>query len=181
MLRIPDEPLAKKVTSRKRRTRAHVIADLSRNHVERFALLAGYSTTPPSGDYGLDLNIYTFSDDGEVENGYVSVQLKSSDNPNYSADRQRVRVPLDRRDLASWLQEPWPVILVLYDAHLDKAYWLYVQRHFEQIEGFDPSAVGQTFAVQLPVANEVSVEALREFRNFKERVLAQAQSVIRHV
>jgi hypothetical protein len=40
---------------RKRRTREHVIADLSVNHVERQALLCGFSVERIRVDYGIDL------------------------------------------------------------------------------------------------------------------------------
>ena len=44
---------------RKRRTREHVIADLSVNHVERQVLLAGYVVDRVSNDYGIDLEVTT--------------------------------------------------------------------------------------------------------------------------
>ena len=37
---------------RKRRTREHVIADLSVNHVERIILEAGHAVQRPTSDYG---------------------------------------------------------------------------------------------------------------------------------
>jgi hypothetical protein len=172
--------LAKKQEGRKRRTREHVIADLSRNHVERFASLAGYATSVPASDYGTDLNVYTFAQDGQVENGYVSIQLKATDAPNYLSDGEHVSFPVERAHLESWLREPSPVILVLYDALREKAYWLYVQRYFEQAEGFELASAGRTVAVRLRVEDVMSVEAIRSFRTFKERVLAQAQGTIHH-
>ena len=54
----------------KRRTRAHVIADLSVNHTERVALRCGYSVVRnTTSDYGIDLRVRTFTDEGEVEAG----------------------------------------------------------------------------------------------------------------
>src|SRR5262245_32822166 len=60
---IPGEtPLARKkpVSSRKRRTREHVMADLAVNHVERQALLSGFAIKRWFHDFGLDLAITTF-------------------------------------------------------------------------------------------------------------------------
>src|SRR5262249_34564309 len=52
--------------SRKRRTREHVIADLSANHVERHALLCGFSVERIRLDYGIDLIIHTYNRSGEI-------------------------------------------------------------------------------------------------------------------
>ncbi|MCI0381101.1 MAG: hypothetical protein L0215_26250 [Gemmataceae bacterium] len=47
---------------RKRRTREHVLADLSVNHLEKYALRCGYAVERISNDYGLDLAIFTFDE-----------------------------------------------------------------------------------------------------------------------
>jgi Domain of unknown function (DUF4365) len=64
---------------RKQRTRQHVIADLSVNYVERFALLCGYSVERFFSDYGLDLTILTYSESGEVEPNHFYMQLKATE------------------------------------------------------------------------------------------------------
>ncbi len=56
---------------KKRRTREHVIADLSANHVERHALLCGFSVERVTHDYGIDLWIATYNRAGEIENGQI--------------------------------------------------------------------------------------------------------------
>ena len=55
----------------KTRTREHVIADLSINHVERQLLLCGCSGQRMHVDYGYDLSMYSFNAQGEVEPGNV--------------------------------------------------------------------------------------------------------------
>ena len=52
---------------RKRRTREHVIADLSVNFLERQVLLCGFTTERMAHDYGVDLEIFTFNRVGEIE------------------------------------------------------------------------------------------------------------------
>ncbi len=47
--------------ARKRRTREHIIADLSVNHVERHVLLAGHVVERFTYDYGIDLEVITFN------------------------------------------------------------------------------------------------------------------------
>jgi hypothetical protein len=64
---------------RKRRTREHVIADLSVNYVERFILRCGWTVERSRYDYGIDLYMQTYSANGEVESGWVRLQLKATD------------------------------------------------------------------------------------------------------
>jgi hypothetical protein len=66
---------------RKRRTREHVIADLSVNHVERFVLRCGWTTERTRHDYGLDLEMKTYNAAGETESEHVLLQLKATDRP----------------------------------------------------------------------------------------------------
>lgn len=57
--------------TRKRRTREHIIADLSVNHLERHVLLAGFVAEYMAADYGIDRSIITFSDNGDLEEGNI--------------------------------------------------------------------------------------------------------------
>jgi hypothetical protein len=73
-------------TRGKRRTRAHVLADLSVNYVERQALLCGFSVERVVHDYGIDLLLSTYSRGGVIQNGYVALQLKATDSPQRVAN-----------------------------------------------------------------------------------------------
>ncbi len=52
---------------RKRRTRQHVIADQSVNHLERFIIDAGHVAQRWGSDYGYDLSLVTFDEQGYAE------------------------------------------------------------------------------------------------------------------
>jgi hypothetical protein len=80
---------------RKRRTREHVIADLSVNHLERLVLRCGWTVERTRYDYGIDLNMATYSADGEVENDFVSFQLKATDSLKRLSDGTAIAVRLD--------------------------------------------------------------------------------------
>ena len=67
---------------KKRRTREHVIADLGVNYVQRLILSKGHSSEVIMHDYGIDLLMFTYNDDGEIENGHVEIQIKSTDHVN---------------------------------------------------------------------------------------------------
>ncbi len=64
---------------RKRRTREHVIADLSVHHVEGFILEAGHTMQRLERDYGYDLLVFSFDEKGFSEPGMVSLQIKAAE------------------------------------------------------------------------------------------------------
>jgi hypothetical protein len=165
---------------RKRRTREHVVADLSVNHVERRALLCGHTIERRVYDYGIDLVMTTYDRNGEVENGEVLYQLKATDRLKRTADGQTILFRVARADLRSWLGEPMPVILVVYDARADKAYWLYVQAEFANRPSFVRGQGSQTVTVRLPRSQRLTLSAVRKFAEYKDRVLAQHIRLVHH-
>jgi hypothetical protein len=167
-----------KKVSRKRRTREHVIADLSVNHVERHALLCGFVAERLTHDYGIDLELLTFDKKGEVEEGKILLQLKASDRLAIGPNQATFPFRIERRDLVLWLAQPMPVILVVYAARKDVAYWLYVQSYFRRLKGFNLFTVGRSVTVQVPVGNVISTSAMRRFGRFRNRVLEQMRKVI---
>jgi hypothetical protein len=70
-----------------------------------------------------------------------------------------------------------PVILIVYDARQDRAFWLYVQSYFQKWKGFDLFAAGRTVTVHVPRANIVDPKALRRFARFRDRILDQIRKV----
>lgn len=166
---------------KKRRTREHVICDLSANYVESRALECGYSTERIYHDYGIDMNLYTYNEEGEIGNGVVLLQLKATDNPDYTGDKKCVRFPIKKSDLKHWLREIYPVILVVYDAQIRKAYWVYVQNYFEQISGFNLDTIGKTYTVKITTKQIVNKRAIHRFAYFKQCVLTKSEGVVTHV
>ncbi len=84
---------------RKRRTRAHVIADMSVNHVERCVLQCGWSVQRFSPDYGLDLLVTTFDRRGEIENGDIRLQIKATDSVRKASSGDAIAVRVEWRDM----------------------------------------------------------------------------------
>ncbi len=165
---------------RKRRTREHILADLSANHVEQHVLRCGFAVERVVHDYGIDLILFTYDKDGECEPGNVFLQLKATDSVKVVAVGLQVAFRIDRADLLNWLEQTMPVILVVYDGKTDLAYWLYVQAHFEKQKAFSPAKVGEQVTVHVPVANAVNQEAIQRFARFRERICRQAREVVRH-
>ena len=118
---------------RKRRTRQHIIEDLGFNHVERQVLLAGYTLNRfNQNDYGYDGLITTFSETGEIENFYLVFQLKSTDFIQLSIINESFVFDLSKRDLELWLYNPTPVLLILFDAQKEIAYYIDLQAYFKK-------------------------------------------------
>jgi hypothetical protein len=156
-------------TRRKRRTRSHIIADLSVNHVEKHVLQCGWIVQRFSPDYGLDLMMTTFDRRGEIENGDVRLQVKATDSIKVLAGRKAIAVRVEWRDMVYWLNEPLPVILVIYDAKSDRAWWIYLNQALRE-EG----RAGTTTAnltISIPLANVLNTEAIREFRKLRDLAL----------
>jgi len=168
------------VSRRKRRTREHVIADLSANHVERHALLCGYSVERIFHDYGIDLLIATYDDSGQYENGEIRVQLKATDRLKVVSGAEYVTIRVPREDLLHWLGELMPVILTVYDAQADVAYWVYVQNYFAGQPGFDLHRTPAQMTVRIPRANVVHQAAMRQFAAHRDAILAQTREVKHH-
>ena len=166
--------------ARKRRTREHVIADLSVNHVERHALLGGHVIERFTNDYGIDLELFTFNREGEIEEGSILLQLKATDRLRLRPNLKDFSFRIDRRDLVLWLAQPMPVILIVYDARGDIAYWLYVQSHFRNRKGFNLFTAGKTVTVKLPFGNVVDARAIQDFVRYRDQILEQTRKGIHH-
>ena len=148
---------------RKQRTRQHVIADQSGNHVERFIIDEGHTAQRLEKDYGYDLLLFTFDEQGYAEPGLVSLQLKATENlpavgGNYVFD-------LDIRDYNRWTRETWPVILILFDASRRRAFWLHVQRYFRENVARRPKKSAKKVRVRVPKRQVVNRRAIAKMRD----------------
>lgn len=136
--------------ARKRRVRRHVIADMSRVHVEGVVIDAGFTAEVVAHDYGYDLTVKTYDADGYVEEGFVLLQLKATDTINKGASAAAYVFDVDVRDYRLWMSEPYPVFLILFDPASRAAYWLYVQRYFEEDASRRPSSRQKKVRVPVP-------------------------------
>jgi hypothetical protein len=166
---------------RKLRTREHVLADLSANFVEKQALLCGFAVERMRFDYGIDLMVRTFNRRGEVENGELFFQLKATDRIGRIGGGNAVSCRIERAHLRHWLNEWDPVVLALYDARADGAYWLFVQGYFEGLAGFDLGRCGERVSVAIPRTNVLDRRAMRDLARLKRERAARFQRRVFHV
>lgn len=139
----------------KTRTRQHVLADLSINFVERQVLLSGHTVHRVLFDYGYDLAMTTYNSLGEVQPGWAFFQVKATDRLPLLQDGRTISWPVSRRDLKLWLNESYPVVLIVYDGQKDKAYWLPVQIYFLGHSTTELFA-GDTINVQIPTRRRLN-------------------------
>lgn len=144
----------------KTRTRAHVLADLSINHVERQVLLCGFTVDRVQHDYGYDPTMATYSDTGEFEPGYIYMQVKATDRLPRLADGRTIPWRISRRDLKLWLAETYPVILVVYGGQEDRAYWIHIQRYVSGRRIPELFLDGETMTIHIPMANRFNPRAI---------------------
>ena len=172
--------MAKRNLNKKIRTREHVIADFSANHIEYYSLKNNFSVEHFEKDYGYDVNIYTYNSNGEFENGTIFVQLKATDSPKLVHNKKFISFPIDKKDLNLWLYEPYPCIFILYDAIKEQAYWIYIQAYFENLSDFDIDSVNKSYSVNIPIENTVNEKVIKNFQTFKNNVLEQIEGKIKH-
>lgn len=116
---------------RKQRTRQHIIEDLGFNHIERQILYAGFTVQRYNlNDYGYDGLFHTFNESGEIDRGMIHFQLKSTDFIQFSEKKNTFSFDLSERDLEVWLLNANKMLLILYDAQLEKAYFEDIQVYF---------------------------------------------------
>lgn len=150
---------------RKQRTRQHVIADLSVHHVEGFILEEGHTGQRFGSDYSYDLIMSTFDEAGFTEPGSVYFQLKAAE--SLHAVGSAYVFDVDIRDYNLWVQEEFPVILVLFDASRRKAYWLAIQRYFREDAARQPKKGAKSVRVRVPkrqAMNRLAVKRMRELK-----------------
>ncbi len=155
---------------RKRRTRQHVIADLSAHHVEGFILEEGHVAQRLSPDYSYDLLLRTFDEQGFAEPDFVYIQLKAAE--TLEAVGSAYVFDVDIRDYNLWIREELPVILILYDASRRKAYWLAVQRYFRENAAREPEKGVKSVRVRVPrrsVVNRRAIKMIRELKPVQSR------------
>jgi hypothetical protein len=158
---------------RKQRTREHVIADLSVNFVERLILRCGWVPRRMNPDYGIDLYMETYNDQGEIENEGVWFQLKAIDRLRIAGRKQAIPVRMEWRDLLFWLNERMPGILVIYDAIQDRAWWVHLQETLRTITRKSRQRLAETVTLSIPLGNLLDEAAIRRFAGLRDAALAK--------
>jgi len=156
-----------------------VIASQSVNYVERFLIDEGHTAERVENDYGYDLMLFTFDEQGYFEPGEVRLQLKASE--SLTAAGKDYLFDLDVRDYHLWIEEPMPVVLILFDATRRRASWVYVQRYFAADSARQPKGRAKTIRIHVPIRQALNRRAVALMRAFKQAILDQTKGAVSHV
>jgi len=156
---------------RKLRTREHVLADLGVNFVERQALSCGFSIERVTHDYGIDVLLFTYNSAEEIENGHVEVQVKATEHPRYVDDGTSLAIRIQSADIAYWQFQPMPVMLVLYEATRDQAFWIHIQEARQAEESLKNDQ--ESVTIRLPIAKRLTSDTMRHFQSCRNQVVAK--------
>ena len=154
---------------KKLRTRQHFIEDFGMNHIERYILHAHCTLQRHLYDYGYDAFINTYGENGEYENKVIQIQLKSTDNIQYSKSKNAIVFDLEKRDLELWLFSDDPVIFIVYDALKENAYWIGLLEYFKENRD-SLKKVNKFVRVYIPYDNVFTDKTVQYFKEIKNRV-----------
>jgi hypothetical protein len=127
-----------------------------------------------------DVLVNTFDENGYAENGDIRLQLKASDSFRYSKDGSEILFSVGAKHYSLWINEPMPVFLVLYDAGLRKAYWLYVQEYFSDRTARRPKRGARSLTLHVPVKNRFTPRTVDYMRAQKAAILRQIEGQVQH-
>lgn len=162
---------------RKVRTQEHVIADLSYNFLERKVLERGHWLDAPRNDYGIDATMFHHNERGEVENGEVRFQLKATSKLKASKARNWISQRVSTRDLRYWYFELFPVVIVLYEADRNRAFWLHIQDYIDSNPALMESEA-DTITLRIPIRNKLSLHAIDRFRQLSLQCVTRSRNDI---
>jgi Domain of unknown function (DUF4365) len=113
-------------------------------------------------DYGYDGLFHTFNEQGEYQNGIVFFQLKSTDHVQILEKKEAFVFDLTHRDLELWLSDTTIMLLILYDAQKELAYYIDLQAYSNEY-GIK-SKKGQKFTrVYIPIKNVFTQQIAQSF------------------
>jgi hypothetical protein len=150
---------------RKRRTREHVIADMGVHHDEGHIGDAGHTMQRMEKDYGYDLLLFTFDEQGYSEPDFLPLQVKAAE--SLQASGADYVFDVDIRDYNLWMQERMPVILILFDASRARGYWIPFQAYFREDVTRRQRKGAKTIRVRVPKRQVVNRRAIATWRSLK--------------
>lgn len=151
---------------RKQRTRKHVIEDLGFNHIERQILYAGFTIQRNThNDYGYDGLVYTFNEQGEINPFNFHIQLKSTDAIQELKKKKSISFDLSKRDLELWLLSTTKLLVVLYDAQAEIAYFIDLQEYFRE-NSLSLSTIRKYFRINIPIVNLFNAHSIKQLVHY---------------
>ena len=122
-----------------KKTKNQEIRDISEALLKRF--FASWAFNPLPDDYGLDFFISIAQDEVVLEYNFL-VQLKGSDSLDYKDGF--FNFVMKTKHLQSYIKNPIPILLVIYDVNTESGYWINIQKYCRNILNVqDPNWIAQ--------------------------------------
>ena len=148
-----------------------MIADLAVNHVERHVLLAGHVIECVRKDYGIDLLMITFDRLGRLEPGQVRVQVKATDKARTIRGGDVIPVRVEMADVRTWMYEPGPVALVVFDATREIAYWINIKEVFRRRRKDLLAVRKRSTTIHVPIVNVLDSQSIQQLAAAKRKLI----------
>lgn len=111
-------------------------------------------------DYGIDLYVEIIKDDGFVTGDLIALQVKSTENIQFSKEGNFILGGIQRTTLNYWLGLPVPVFVLLVNLSNEKVYWCNIK--FEQRLGYYNGS-SKTFSLYFKKTNNTSEMGIKLF------------------
>jgi len=154
-----------------------VIADMSYHFFAYLVVSCSFTVEATNSDYGYDLSIYTFDEGGEYENGNIFVQLKSTEGIKIDRKRNKIKFRIEKKDVSTWENEPFPVYLVLFDVRETIAYAIHFQQYLKSEDITSENMRFNSINVFFP-ETPIDSATINTWRTDKNTVLEQINAVI---
>ena len=136
-----------------KKTKNQEIRDISEALLKKF--FASWPFNPLPDDYGLDFFISIAQDEVVLEYNFL-VQLKGSDSLDYKDGF--FNFVMKTKHLQSYIKNPIPILLVIYDVNTESGYWINIQKYCRNILNVqDPNWIAQkTKTIKIPISNQLN-------------------------
>ncbi len=167
----------------KTRSKNHIIGDKAVSFIKERIIPSEWVVREFTPDYGIDLDIELFE---ENEKGYsavgehVLIQVKGTENAQYGSFELegrickvlKFRIETNEINLVSRIGSALPVLLVIVDLSIKKAYQICLNDYISKVLPFqDPEYKNKrSITVNIPIANELSKDNIDVLRLYGKRI-----------
>ena len=130
-------------------------------------------------EYSYDATVRTFNKKGEIEPDVFFIQVKSTSKIEFSAKHNGYRLELEKRDMELWLDETWPVLVVLYDGENDIGYFVELHEYFKK-NRLILQDINKYKSIYLSADNVFTPETIIKYHKKKNNIHEIFKSLQRH-
>ncbi|MED4690407.1 DUF4365 domain-containing protein [Peribacillus frigoritolerans] len=133
--------------------------DLSKHFVEGVIIRNGWKYREQENDNDIDGEIEVFTEERETTAKLLKVQLKATTNLKIDGDSVLFDCPVKFLNFCDVCDIP--VVIIVYDVEIERAFWLWTQQYISTVLENDNSiwrANSKTVRIRIPISNKVEKE-----------------------